>query len=499
MVIATDHGRLSINLLASVGIVLSAGLLVGIILVEFYWLPFVVFGALIVYLAILSNWKVGIYGLIGYLPFAGIPTILLYPAPTITLLVKDFLFIIPTYLSFIIWYSRRGSKTPLFFSGAPMRLFIALAGILIIHLFNPRLTHLLVGLVGLKVWLLYIPLFFLGYHLIDSKERLFQIARVILFIGMIPVTIGLLEAFLIYTGSPDVVYSFYGPAARAVTMEFWVGNVVGIGQSLRKIPSTFTFATQYWTFLLAMFPISYALWMNSKLKGQQRNLWYLVFLGLITLAGFSSGAKAAFVITPCYYLLVVVLGRNWVQSWKPAGIFAGALIIIVTLLNTTLNDLFGFTRDISILYASKEGGIFFEYSRMLEVTWIGLGPGMSTGPARYAVDSLGLTSGFVGYEGFYAKTIVEIGVPGLIIVVSLFTSLLITGYRTFGRLHDRALRAFGAGILAFLFLQVVYLVKGAFLDIDPLNVYFWLFAGILMKLPSLDLPKNANMQSGLQQ
>jgi hypothetical protein len=364
-------------------------------------------------------------------------------------------------------------------------LFAALAGILCIHLFNPQLSHFLVGLVGLKVWLLYIPLYFLGYHLVDSKERLFQITRVILFIGMIPVTIGLLEAFLIYTGRSGVVYSFYGPAARAVTMDFG-GSVVGTGQSLVRIPSTFTFVTQYWTFLLAMFPISFALWMESKLKGQQRNLWYLIFLGMIALAGISTGAKAAFVLTPCYYILVVVLGGNWGQGWKPAVMFAGALIIMATLLDTTLKNLFGFTRDVSIFYAGREGGIFFEHSRVLDITWLGLGPGMTTGPARYAVDLLSLATGLVGIEGFYAKTIAEIGVPGLIIVVVLFTRLLIAGYRAFGRLHDRALRAFGAGILAFLFLQVVYLVKGSFLDIDPLNVYFWLFAGILMKLPTLD-------------
>jgi hypothetical protein len=492
------HIQPRISHLALLGFVLAAGFFVGIILVDFYWLPFAIFAALVIWGAILSNWKVGIYGLIVYLPFAGIPTILLFPAPTITLLVKDFLFVIPAYLSFVIWYTRKHNKMPLFFPGAPVRLFAALAGILCIQCFNPQLTHLLVGLVGLKVWLLYIPLYFLGYHLIDSKERLFQIARVILFIGMIPVTIGLLEAFLIYTGRPDVVYSFYGPAAGAVTHEFGA-SVVGTGQSLAKIPATFTFVTQYWTFLLAMFPISYALWMKSKLKGQKRNLWYLVFLGLIILAGFSTGAKAAFVITPCYYLLVFVLGRNWAQSWKPAVMFAAALVVLTTMLNTTLNDLFSLTRDVSILYAGKEGGVFFEHSRVLDVTWIGLGPGMSTGPARYAVDLLSPTSGFVGFDGFYAKTIVEIGVPGLVIVVALFTHLLIAGYRIIRYLHDRALQAFGAGILGFLFLQVVYLVKGAILDIDPLNVYFWLFAGILMKLPILALSKRPDVESRLQQ
>jgi len=58
-----------------------------------------------------------------------------------------------------------------------------------------------------------------------------------------------------------------------------------------------------------MFPISYALWMKSKLKGQQRNLWYLVFLGLISLAA-SFQEPSCIRAYACYYLLVVVLGET---------------------------------------------------------------------------------------------------------------------------------------------------------------------------------------------
>ena len=37
--------------------------------------------------------------------------------------------------------------------------------------------------------------------------------------------------------------------------------------------------------------------------------------------------------------------------------------------------------------------------------------------------------------------------------------------------------------------SLVYAVKGQYLDLDPLNVYFWLFAGMLFKLPALEDPE----------
>jgi hypothetical protein len=34
--------------------------------------------------------------------------------------------------------------------------------------------------------------------------------------------------------------------------------------------------------------------------------------------------------------------------------------------------------------------------------------------------------------------------------------------------------------------NVIYCLKGQYFDLDPLNVYFWLFVGLLFKLPALD-------------
>jgi len=43
-----------------------------------------------------------------------------------------------------------------------------------------------------------------------------------------------------------------------------------------------------------------------------------------------------------------------------------------------------------------------------------------------------------------------------------------------------------AAILALMGWVLIYCLKAQYFDLDPINVYFWLFAGILMSLPRLE-------------
>lgn len=118
---------------------------------------------------------------------------------------------------------------------------------------------------------------------------------------------------------------------------------------------------------------------------------------------------------------------------------------------------------------------------------------MATGPARYASVLAGESSGagsaaIEDIEAFYGKAVVEIGLPGLGLVAILFGWILISSYKSMRQISDGDLRGVGVGLLALLIIVGLYMVKGSFLDYDPLNVYFWLFAGILMKLPKLQKP-----------
>jgi len=458
-----------------------------------YWVPLVLLGALVWLSVLVPHWKWAVYGLLAYLPFAGLPTILLYPAPRVTLLIKDLLFVIPAYLGFMLWWQTRNRRnTPVLSPTGLTGPLAVLGSMLFIQFFNPKLVNPLVGLIGLKVWLFYVPLFFLGYHLVDSSERLFQIAKLMLFVALAPVLVGIVQAVLVYSGHSELAYSFYGPAAAAVTQNFatlGVDCVMGRNCSamIVRTPSIFTFVTQYWLFLFAMYPVGYAMWVRANLSKNKSSLWYLMLLGLIVIAAVSSGSRAALALTPLYFLLVAIMAGKWRHIWKPMVLIAACFVVMAGLLGVRADILIDYTSAVVAEYVGR-AGVMSEHIRALNTTWLGSGVGMSTGPARYALTPGTAASQLVWLESFYAKTIVELGVPGLIMVLVLLAWLLLSGYRHLVRLKDPILRTFAAALLALLLVTVIYLAKGAFLDYDPLNVYFWLFAGILMKLPRLETP-----------
>jgi hypothetical protein len=73
-----------------------------------------------------------------------------------------------------------------------------------------------------------------------------------------------------------------------------------------------------------------------------------------------------------------------------------------------------------------------------------------------------------------------------VLVCLLLASVVARAWRAHASLRDPRLRAVSAALLAFLVWNLAYCAKGQYLDIDPANVYFWLFAGVLARLPYLE-------------
>jgi hypothetical protein len=473
-------GRRLVALLT--GGLLTQALILALIVKGLSWIVFASLGLLAVYWVIVKRWRRGIYALILYLPFAGLPSIVLYPAPPITALLKDVLFVIPTYIGFVLWRASR-HRGPIVFAGAPIGLLGAFVALALLEMMNPALVSPLVGLIGLKVRLFYIPLYFIGYHLLDSRDRLFSISKTLLAVGMVPAMVGLIQAALVYSGHAQIAYAWYGAAAQAVTQNY-AQLAITPDVALSRIPSTFTFNTQYWTFLFALLPIAYAMVVPTVRVQHAHRRRYTLALAVIVLAALTSGARAAFALVPIFFVIAAILEGKVRRLWKPLASVSVGFVLLAGLMGIAPGSLIGYAGAITGHYASSEG-LFAELGRALSLTWLGLGPGTSTGPARFAFAADAADTGLVGLEGFYPVIVAELGVVGLIVVVMLFAAILAAGYRRLVRLHDRVLRAFAAGFLSFLAVIVVYLLKGALLDYDALNVYFWLYAGMLMKLPML--------------
>jgi hypothetical protein len=143
-----------------------------------------------------------------------------------------------------------------------------------------------------------------------------------------------------------------------------------------------------------------------------------------------------------------------------------------------LDDVGGF-----ILYYGQEHGWTLIIDALSDNPG-GLGTGMNTGPARYAFSAadafnMNLLS---GVESYYVKSIVELSFIGFPVVVALLWMPVVRCIRMAGAGSSAAIRGYAAGFAGF-FLSVAALsVRFWPLDVDPDNVYFWVFAGILFKL-----------------
>ena len=429
------------------------------------------------------NWRWSVYGLLLYLPFSGIPILAMYPDTALAVLAKDILFVIPAYLGFAAYYTAR--RLPFSFSGAPIVLFAMLALLVVVQAFNPSLPNRLVGAIGVKVWLMYIPLCFLGYHLVRDKQDLFRLLGLMSIVALIPTVIGILEALLIYGGQSELVYHYYGGAAAPATQGFAQFNFQS-GGFIRRIPSTFSSVTQYYIFGSSMIAVTYAWWRGYLAGTPFSFLGCLVWLVMLA-AVFLSGARGAFLLGPLMVVLILLLERRMIGI-SPSRALATGVVFFATF------AVIGAGGGEVIGHAFETGrGEFMStfvdgFRQALSLTWGGLGAGADTGASRHAFADPKMFQGVGGtwYESWYVKALLELGIVGLLLVVLLMGSIMVRGLHNHFRLRDARLGVVSAAILAFLAWNLVYDMKAQYLDFDPINVYFWLLVGVLAKVAVLD-------------
>lgn len=436
----------------------------------------------IVYLMILARWQRGVYGLLIYLPFAGLVTLAFHPwqGPALLnpLLYKDWLFVVPAYLGFLTAVVTRRERFPQL-ERLPSRLLVVLSVLVIAQTANPGVVNLPMALIGVKVWLFYIPLYFLTAALLVSRRQLIFLLRLMLVVAIVPCVIGIVEFVLgrLY-GHLTVMEAVYGTMAPEAQQGFTVYEVGG-GLLPRGTPSTFTFVTQFFGYLLSMLAVCYAMWRTDPSPGWRRlGLFMLIFAALNALL---TGARSAFIFVPLWLLLAFGLDRGVTGLLRALAMVGGTLGGALSLLSMRASGLFDHVFELFGIYA--QGTAYELLVQALVSAPLGNGTGTNTGPARYAIPD---PASFFARENYYAKAVSELGIPGLLLTLAVFGALIWQGFRLRRRLHDPCLRPCAAPLLAFFITMALISFKGWLMDLDPVNVNFWVFAGVLAKLPDLD-------------
>ena len=431
--------------------------------------PLLLLGALCGLISI-SSWVRGLQVLVAAIVFGGIVGARI-GFTALPIIFRDVLIVLPIYVAFIA--SRAGREA---MARVPAHLAL-LIGVFIawmaICLFNPGSVSALQVLIGLKVWVFYIPFLFVGIALAARPHALFRVFRVLLICGMVACAAGLLQSALIrLIGYQSAISLFFGPAAASVTQGF---SAFYIGGNIYRIPGTFSFSSQYVAFLF-LFIAAAVIEANTDPEPRFRSLGQVAFY-VGTIAGLFSGTKGAFLMFPLYALAFAVFGliRARLLIAAPLAIGAGVWAISAAGLNPL--GLASFGVEQAQLY--EHGFIFQQVDDAVRHGAFGEGIGSSTGAARFAQLASPDTAR-LGFESYFAKTAAELGTVGLIIVVALLLAIAVHAGWLAIRHYGQSRNMIIAPLSIFIVYVLVTCLKGASLDIDPLNVFIWLTLGLVV-------------------
>ncbi|MEH2389131.1 MAG: hormogonium polysaccharide biosynthesis protein HpsL [Nostoc sp.] len=439
-----------------------------------------------------------LYAFIIYVPIGGTITYYLGDSPILQL-AKD-AFYVPALIG--LWQTCRKQGLPLIIpQGIKIPLYIVLGCSLLTLLFvnggqqfNPPISGLLekgppeiplgMGILGLKIFLGYVPLIGCAYYLIRDKRDFLFLSRLQIALILICCVLGFIQYFLLITGVCQGTRGLEGDALFRATLEarcyFGGALVYSPDEGVIRLPGTFVAPWQWAWFLIASTFFTFATGFTDPSP-----IWRLVGLGsLVTvfLNSVISGQRIALALVPiCFGILLLLTGQiGNLKRFIPIGVGLALIVGIAILTNPVLvqerTESFTGRWDAS----PPQDFIIQQFEENWKTVDGPLGSGL--GRATNSTRALGKTK---LVETYYPKVLYEVGIIGVLAFLGLVTTLTIIGFKTYRSIKNRNFRSYGAALWVFI-LFISYNTYYYPLDVDPVAVYYWFFAGVLFKLPILD-------------
>ncbi|MEA5572962.1 hormogonium polysaccharide biosynthesis protein HpsL [Calothrix sp. UHCC 0171] len=478
----------------------GGGLFLGLILFLVGGIKAAVPGVLAVIILSLS-YKYPNYALIAfiiYVPIGGTITYYIGNSPILQL-AKD-AFYIPALIG--LWQNLKKRRLPLIIpKGITTPLFILL-GICILTLlfvngsqqFNPTPASpfkpvpkefpLGMGILGLKVFLGYVPLIGCFYHIIRNKTDFLRITRLQIVMIIICCILGIIQYALLLVGICEGTKDAEGAALFKATLEarcYFGGSLVySPSQGMIRLPGTFVAPWQWAWFLISSTFFSFAtgfsdpslLWRIAGLSSMA-----VVFINAVV-----SGQRIALALVPTCFILCLLLTGQLANLKRFIPVFGGLVMIlgIAIASNPTVIQ----ERTESFVSRWEASPPYEFITSQFEEVWKNLdGPlGNGLGRATNSARAFGNTKLL---ETYYPKVMHEVGLFGVLGFLALVTTLTIICFRTYRSIKNRNFRSYGAAMWVFI-LFISYNTYYYPLDVDPVAVYYWFAAGILLKLPEID-------------
>jgi hypothetical protein len=493
------QSRNVLNILAAlcaVGILWGAGASIAAGDFKQMILAGVAFAGICVAGLIISDWRSGVYLFLVWLLFEDL--VRKYAGNNMYVYFTKDVLVAVTYLVFL-----KTARPRVTFLPPALRLSLGLFVLFgIVQIFNPNSPSLVYGALGLKLYFYYVPLLFVGYALLrtelDLRRLLFVsmgAAGIIALVGIAQSVIGL--DFLNPKGGADI--DELGHLTRFTPS----------GVAVPRPPSVFVSDGRFAEYILLAFILGMGTVGYLLLRGKGGRKLVFPCMGLVALASVMSGGRGCFVYVLATALLIPA-GLLWGAPANSADTYrlfkairrtfiavALTLTLGATLFPKEIGAPLSFYRE-TVLLDSKD-------SETLNRTWdyplanflaafsdrewvMGHGIGTASLGVQYVSHLLGQPAPGIGVESGWGTLVTESGILGLTLWLLWTIVFISSALKVMLRLKGKPTFPIALAIVWFSFLLLFTFTWGSMVIYQNfvLNAYFWLLAGVLFRLPTLE-------------
>jgi hypothetical protein len=464
-------------------------------------------GAIII--AILNNWRNGVYFFLGWLLFEDLArkflgnNMMIYFA-------KDVLVAV-VYLSFFIAYRRKDKDLqtlrPPFLVALLVFVWFGF-----MQVFNPGSTSVFFGFLGMKLYFYYAPLFVIGYALMDSEVALRRFFNINLTIMLAIIALGLVQSVLGHT--------FLNPETPADDIRL-------LSQTYREAPisgvivyrptSVFVSAGRFGDMLIVAWLIVFGFSGYLLLRVRRGRIFAFVALGL-TAAGCVMCASRGVFMWSIGSALVGGAAFVWGAPWRQGearrifrtlqrallGVGLAMLILFLTYPDALLNRLAVYSETLDprspaseLMHRTRDYPLANFIAAFSSPRWpYGFGIGTVSLGGQYVARIFHVVPPTDAVESGFGNIILELGIVGLALWFVMSAAVLISAWKVVRKLKGSPWFPLAFMIFWYAFLLLLpFTFQGlqAYQDF-VLNAYLWLLLGILFRLPKL--AQDAQLASG---
>jgi hypothetical protein len=449
--------------------------------------------------AILNNWRNGVYFFLAWLLFEDFARKFLGNNMAIYF-AKDFLLLV-VYISFYVDYRRHKLKLFRVPFRVPLLLLVWLGTL---QVFNPASTSIFYGLMGFKMFFYYVPLLFVGYALFNSEVEVRRFFTANLKLALVIVSVGIAQSI--------VGPTFLNPAHQADDLR-QLSTLYRVapesGAIAYRPTSVFVSAGRYADFMMVAWLLVLGFSGYLLIRQRKGRLFAFLIVALTAAGAFLSASRGTFMWTTINAVatsIAFVWGAPWRQgealrafrAIQRAVLAAGLGIVLVCLTypDAILSRLAIYQETLGGGSNSELGHRTWDYpiSNFLGAfdsdRWgIGYGIGTTALGSQYVARFFHVTPPTVGVESGFGALVVEMGVVGLILWIVMGIAITFAAFKVVKKLRGSPLFPIAFAIFWYSF---ILLLPATFAGIQAyedflLNAYLWLMLGILFRLPTLKL------------